>query len=238
MDKIGFRKYLKDSTTLSDETIDNYVAYVATINEKHPVDLSGFAEQIKLVNKFVYTKKDEINNAKSKNKVEIKGNLRTNNAKLKGCLLKYYEFYNLTNHGQATFTGTEIEFEKLLRPEFAKLVQDITRPYKKSIDSQCECCGKIAELQAAHQHKKCFNDSKKVRQDIVYKIIRDNYQSTNGVYTFDIYDFIFKYVKEHMNINKTFFFLCPSCHNRYDDDKNRMSKQDISKIKSTHNSNF
>lgn len=237
MDRLGFESYLKNNKNFKKNTIQNHLTRVSKIDSCYKIDLSTFVAQINLANKFVYTKRDLLNNKPFKNKIVFEGDPCTINSSYKNSLLEYYKFYNSKIHSPAKFTGTKEEFENLMWPILTNLIRQLTAPYKKSIEHECELCKKKGSIQAAHQHKPKYTYGKE-RVEIVYDIIDRNYPSNNGVYSFDINDFLFLFIKEHMNINKTFFFLCPSCHNRYDDDKNRISRQDISKIKSTHNSNF
>ena len=125
----------------------------------------------------------------------------------------------------AKFEGSFDEFKKYFGGYCRNKVNQITNPYKLQQNKKCLYCNKITELDAAHI--KGFE-----RITIMEKILNDNFKIMQNTYFVDLQKFEELFIKAHQPINEHFYFLCHSCHLKYDKgeislDNSFLSKQSM-----------
>ncbi|MDR2748332.1 MAG: hypothetical protein LBB10_00300 [Bifidobacteriaceae bacterium] len=125
----------------------------------------------------------------------------------------------------AQFVGTFKEFNEYIGPYCRSKVNYITRKERKKHNEICEHCGKKSELESAH--KKGFE-----RKDIVKSL----FKKLNENKTINLEKFKRDFIDIHKPISKHFFFLCNSCHGKYDakPKKTTGSTKIPTKIRKTH----
>ncbi len=108
----------------------------------------------------------------------------------------------------AIFNGDKEEFKKFFGGYCRNKVLAITRSERQRYNNKCACCGNTAELQAAHHRG--FERIK------VIELILDEKFKSDNTYSVDLNEFEQLFIDRHLPISRHFFFLCPSCHKKYD----------------------
>ena len=101
------------------------------------------------------------------------------------------------------------EFYNIIGPKVRNDVQSVTKQKKKELHSTCQHCNnEVKELDAAHKHGSS-------RKDIIESVLA-KYKSEEGKYHIQDLNKVLDIIKEHHKSNDVFFFLCKSCHQKYD----------------------
>ena len=111
----------------------------------------------------------------------------------------------------ARFIGTIEEYEKFIGPRIRNKVNTLTIKERKKREGICEFCKKNTELQSAHKRGK-------ERKTLIFEVLK---KYDKGIY-FDV-DLIKcenEIVNLHKPVEQVFFFLCPDCHRKYDNNEN------------------
>ncbi len=115
------------------------------------------------------------------------------------------------------------EFYNMIGPKIRNDVAIVTKQKKNQLGLICQHCGnKVKELDAAHKH-----DSS--RKEII-KSVLDDCETEDGKYLIPNLQKIIDKIKDQHKSNDIFFFLCKTCHTKYDNsNKIQKSKENISK---------
>ena len=119
------------------------------------------------------------------------------------------------------FIGTKEDFIKYIGGYCRNKVNSITRNERLLHNKTCEHCGRTnIELESAHI-------SGQERNIIIVNILETFFKVNDNYYNVDLNKFEQLFIDEQTPINEHFLFLCRSCHNQYDSNFNKLSKQSI-----------
>ena len=108
----------------------------------------------------------------------------------------------------AQFVGTVQEFHHFIGPKLRNAVNGITRIHRSQQNGICATCESKAELHSAHIHGR-------ERREIIEWELK-HFMDEHGIVSCNIQDVEFKILEAHLPIERTFKFLCQTCHVRYD----------------------
>jgi len=126
----------------------------------------------------------------------------------------------------AKFAGTLKEFTSFIDPRARNNIANMTRKSKQLLDSKCQKCNEVKELDAAHKHGNS-------RPEIIERVL-ENYKTKDEQYEIDDVQKVVDEIHDaHLPIENTFLFLCKTCHREYDSwtknlDHNRSVKHVVS----------
>ena len=161
---------------------------------------------------------DDLSNGITPNvDIDINGDYITGLRSLRNALVLFVKYLTATqsiaNQSDNLHNICNIEcsfrlFNKFVGPMLCKKVQTMTKASRKKIGI-CECCRQKKNLDAAHKRHLS-------RLDIIKKILDENYCIGPDLYKVDLVEFEKKFVDMHKPFEDTFYFLCRSCHDKYD----------------------
>ena len=110
----------------------------------------------------------------------------------------------------ARFIGTTKDYENYLGPRIKNKINNITQKVRVSRNKKCEFCSEIGVLESAHIHGK---ERKTIIRQVLSKYSNGNY------YDIDLAKIEMEILELHKPIESVFYFLCRSCHIKYDNQK-------------------
>ena len=211
-----FQEWLVNNKKLKENTAGSINSRINRIKEEYTIEYEyikdGCAE---LLSDFTYTTEDAKNGIIPNVRINISGSYLKGLRSLKRALILYVEYLDTytpsTPAPTATacaFKGSFDDFKNFTGPKWRNKIQAITKIPKKQV-TFCECCGKKKTLEAAHRNG--FE-----RNDLIKKILDDNFLISPDNYEVDLYDFEQKFIDAHKPLADVFFFLCADCHDEYD----------------------
>lgn len=211
-----FQEWLVNDKSLKENTAASINSRINRIKEEYNIEYEyikdGCAE---LLSDFTYTAEDARNGCVPNVRINISGSYLKGLRSLKRALVLYVEYldtYTPSTPAPAaaacTFNGTFDDFKTFTGPKWRNKIQAITKTPKKQV-TYCECCGAKKTLEAAHRNG--FE-----RNDLIKKILDDNFLISPDNYEVDLYDFEQKFIDAHKPLEDVFFFLCADCHDDYD----------------------
>ncbi len=108
----------------------------------------------------------------------------------------------------AFFEGRIQEFHHFIGPRIRNKINTKTKKIRDSKNGICEDCGNKKELESAHIHGK---DRRAIIEDVLSGHIID------GLVKVELLEIENEIIERHHPIDKTFKFLCKSCHTKYDE---------------------
>ena len=106
------------------------------------------------------------------------------------------------------------EFCNIIGPKVRNDVASVTKQKKKKLYLTCQHCNnKVGELEAAHKHGSSRND--------IIESVLAKYKSEEGKYNIQDLNKVLNIIKEYHKSNDVFFFLCKSCHHKYDNEDSK-----------------
>ena len=106
------------------------------------------------------------------------------------------------------------EFCNIIGPKVRNDVASVTKRKKEKLYLTCQHCNnKVAELEAAHKHGSSRND--------IIESVLAKYKSEEGKYNIQDLNKVLNIIKEYHKSNDVFFFLCKSCHHKYDNEDSK-----------------
>ncbi len=109
----------------------------------------------------------------------------------------------------ASFTGELQDFYDIVLPKIRNSIASMTKKKKIELGYLCQHCNQKNELDSAHKEGRTLRD--------IVKNVLEHYKSENDMYVVpDLYQLILKIKGEHIPIENNFWFLCKTCHRKYD----------------------
>lgn len=110
---------------------------------------------------------------------------------------------------EVRFVGSFQDFSRYIGPFCKNYVNSITRAERNRHKGICEYCGAKAILDSAHK------DGEE-RPMIIKKILETHYKIGNNYYDVDVKAFEEIFKAAHLPVKDHIFFLCKTCHGKYD----------------------
>ena len=107
------------------------------------------------------------------------------------------------------FIGSFQDFSRYVGPFCKNYVNSITRAERNRHHGICEYCGAKATLDSAHK------DGEE-RPMIIKKILDKHYKIGDNYYDVDVEEFEKQFKAAHLPVENHIFFLCKTCHGKYD----------------------
>lgn len=203
----------------SKKTAESICRGVDIIKKEYNIELEYVKDECtELLDDFTYTSTYAKMGDLPKVDIEIKGNCIEELRFLKKALKLYVEYLDAfmpvmtvgkSKTNVCIFEGSFGEFKSYTGPKWRNIIQAITRTRRKSI-GECECCGLVKPLDAAHK-------TGLGRNEIIKDILDNNYTTAiPDIYRVDLESFETEFKNAHQPLEDVFFFLCKDCHNDYD----------------------
>ena len=113
----------------------------------------------------------------------------------------------------AIFIGSKAEFKRYFDGYLKQMVASMTKEYKGEIKKKCQFCDEEkTELDAAHIKGK-------ERATIIFNILDEKFKVNEDEYKVDIEEFSRIFKSKHIPIDENFYFLCKTCHRKYDNNE-------------------
>lgn len=213
-------------------TVDSICSRINRIKEEYLIEYEFERDQCaSILDAFNYTSDDAKNGILPKVDISIKGDYIIGLRSLRRALILFVEYLkdggqltqnNSNTSAECIFEGSFSLFNRFTGPTWCKKVQQITKPLRKRA-SVCECCLQKRELDAAH--KRHLD-----RLTIIKRILDDNYMISPDRYRVNLLEFEQKFVDAHKPFEDTFYFMCKSCHTKYDSDDSEESNKILESI--------
>lgn len=257
MNREGFKRWLIKEKALKDSTASSRVSNVGRIDNEYDLDDAYAADNLfGLMTIFENAIREAKEGLAPNIDIEINGDYCSGLSTLKNALALYAEYMRSNpicehevdnkpikemrkvvqipeedNEGEEEsgpfFIGDIKAFKKYIAAGYRNQVNYWAKPEREKLHGRCECCGQRSELQSAHREGMEF-------RDIIIRILENKYKIKDNYYKVDLANFEIEFKEAHTPIRDVFFFLCESCHNKYDKSKEITTEQ-LENIRITHN---